>query len=191
MIELENLIKTSLGNDNKLGLLFLSLVITLNAKNILELGVREGGSTLPLLLGAELTNGFLKSVDINYPIFRCPERLNKYWEFNLVDSLTYISNLNKDTIFDLIYVDDWHDGLHVTKEIELLSKHINKSSVIIMHDAMNTNSQPEYNENENAPPGSEFGNGGVYHCLKNLDKNEWEFSTIPANHGLTILRKIR
>jgi len=35
------------------------------AKRILELGVRTGSTTLPLLLGAEKTGGTVISVDIN------------------------------------------------------------------------------------------------------------------------------
>ena len=36
----------------------------------------------------------------------------------------------------------------------------------------------------------EFGNGGPYGALKLLDRNKWEYCTIPYDHGLTILRKL-
>ena len=181
-----------------LGPIFISLVAGLKAKNILELGCRDGGSTLPLVLGAEITDGEVCSVDKNVPQFRhiggcLPNNLLLYWIFHQKDSLKFLEESveNKD-IYDIVLVDDWHSSDHVFKELCLIDKIINNKSLVLLHDTMHTNNQPEYNRN-NYPPNHEFGGNGVYGgLLKFMEThgNSYEYSTLPISHGLTILRKI-
>jgi hypothetical protein len=40
-------------------------------------------------------------------------------------------------------------------------------------------------------PDREFADGGPYASLLELDRNKWEFCTIPFSHGITLLRKIQ
>ena len=73
--------ETLIGNgdsDKHLMTLF-SLIISTNSRNIIELGVRTGKTTLPLLLGSHYTNGKVTSVDINDTNFECPEILKDRW----------------------------------------------------------------------------------------------------------------
>lgn len=179
----------SLNNrlDEKLGLLFLSMVISTNSHRILELGTREGCSTLPFLYAAYLLNGSVTSVDIDPNIsFKCPDEFKPHWNFIVSDSIKFLEN--DESIYDLIYIDDWHSCPHVTKEIQLIENNITNSTIILLHDTM-SNSSPEYNIFPDRTPDDEFGLGGVAQAILNLDLDVWEYSTIPIQHGLTILRK--
>jgi predicted O-methyltransferase YrrM len=166
-----------------------TLAISTKAKNILELGVRKGNSTEPLLIATELNNGQLTSVDISWD----QETESKYngsshWKYIISDSIEFLSSIPSDIIYDLIFIDDWHDGKHVLKELNLLESHITTSSLILLHDTMHPYTHPKYHEYIGTK--GEFGNGGPYWAIKSLDKNKWEYCTIPYDHGLTILRKL-
>ena len=180
-----------------MGTLLFGLVVSLRAKNILELGTASGGSAYPLVLGAYLTSGKVISVDngtfpvsINW-INNIPiENISEYQEFIQSDAIQYLKN-RKETI-DLVHIDDWHDSAHVLAELELVKDLLTPCGVITMHDAMYHNSEPKYREELDAV--GEFGGGGVYKAIKDFVSKYpggWEYVTIPADHGLTILRKIQ
>jgi len=179
--------KSSKDTDCHLITLF-GLILNLRAKRILELGVRDGNTTLPLLCGAFYTNGKVESIDLNQTSFQCPNELKPYWTFYQKDAIAYLESIPEEVIYDIIFVDDWHSYGHVTKELKLLSSHVNKSSLILLHDTMHSFAHPDYNSNTIISTG-QFANGGVYKAVCDLDKRLWEFSTIPTCHGLTILRK--
>lgn len=186
---LDNIINTTLygkGDSDKHLLTLSSLILQLNAKNILELGVRRGTTTLPLLYGASLTKGKVTSVDINDTEFICPNEYEHLWSFHKSDAIKFLEN-NK-IIWDLVYIDDWHSYEHVKKEIELLDSKITPSTVIVLHDLMYANYQPKYHTDLAVKEG-QWANGGPYRAVCELNTNFWEFSTIPACNGLTILRK--
>ena len=187
---LKNIINTTLygkgDSDKHLATLF-SLVLQINAKNILELGVRSGVTTLPLLCAASLVGGKVTSVDINDTIFICPEEYQHIWSFNKIDALKFLENNNK-IVWDLVFIDDWHSYEHVKKEIEFLDSKITPSSVIVLHDLMYANYEPHYHSDLAVKDG-QWANGGHYRALCELSTNFWEFSTIPSCNGLTILRK--
>ena len=186
---LDNIINITLygkGDSDKHLLTLASLILQLDAKNILELGVRRGTTTLPLLYGASLTKGTVTSVDINSTDFICPIEYNHLWSFHKSDAIEFLKN-NK-TIWDLIYIDDWHSYDHVKKEIELLDSKITPSTLIVLHDLMYANYQPKYHTDLAIKDG-QWANGGPYRAVCELNTNFWEFSTIPACNGLTILRK--
>ena len=101
-----------------------------------------------------------------------------------------------DKQIDLIFIDDWHEYSHVLAELELIKDKVSSAGLITMHDTMYGNWEPNYHVDMNPECpryGKEFANGGVYQALKDFTEkypNEWEFCTIPVDHGLTILRKI-
>ena len=171
-----------------------ALVVSMQAKKVLELGVRKGGSTLPLLAGVKATGGFLTSVDVKDHAFKCPEELAECWEFIKSDSLKYLASVPDGVIYDVVYIDDWHAYAHVKRELELLESHITKSSIILMHDLM-ARTEPEYNYGnikgqERYLPEGEWFDGGPYKAVSELDATKWEFATVPVCNGLTLLRKI-
>ena len=166
-----------------------ALTVSLKAKNILELGVRQGNSTFAFLLGLEVTQGALTSVDINETL-SLREKFENYknWNYTISDSVLFLEKHQPITPYDIVFIDDWHDGEHVIKELNYIEKFITPSSLILLHDAMCWNTQPKYHLYSDTE--GEFGNGGPYGALSKLDKNIWEFSTIPVNNGLTVLRKL-
>src|SRR5688500_7678408 len=82
-----------------------SLVINLKAKNVLELGVREGTTTFPLLTAILLTGGKLTSVDIMPAQNLFPNALGKEWNFVQSDAIKYLESVQNSEKFDLIFVD--------------------------------------------------------------------------------------
>ena len=174
-------------SDSHLLSLF-SICVSLRAKNILELGVRDGVTTLPLLCAADVFEGKLTSVDIQNTNFVPPKDLARRWNFIKSSSIDFLENLKQDDVFDVVYVDDWHSYEHVKKELEILDSHVSLSSVILLHDLMYGNYEPHYHT-DLATKSGQWANGGPYRAVCELSDNFWEFSTIPSCNGLTILRK--
>jgi predicted O-methyltransferase YrrM len=164
------------------------MCIGTKSKNILELGVRDGVTTLPLLMAAKETNGKVVSVDINPTNFQPPEDLVEYWEFVQMDALEYLKKIDKTCVLDFVYVDDWHSYEHVKSELEELDKCVSPKSLIILHDLMYGNWSPHYHVDLTMDTG-QWANGGPYRAVAELNKQFWEFATIPVCNGLTILRK--
>lgn len=174
-----------------------SMVLSNKPKYIFELGVRTARSSLGFLSAAQYIDTRVYSVDINpiKPDFEFPESWKTKWNFFQKDALQFLETdlpvilENRDESRSLLfYIDDWHCGEHVSKEIEYISKHIGPKDIIILHDLMYGNSQPNYRSVEN-PSDKQWSNGGPYAAIKKLDLNKWEYCTIPRCHGLTFLRK--
>ena len=168
------------------------IALTTRGKNFLELGVRTGCSTLPLLYAASLLDATVTSVDIERPSFVCPNQLSKNFRFIQSEAISFLTS-NREK-YDLIFIDDWHDGIHVRKELDLLEPYCDKSTVILLHDLMYGFKHPEYNMCKSGAEcnwghNNEFDNGGPYWAVAGLDSSKWEFATLPFNNGLTILRK--
>lgn len=167
-----------------------AMTMQLKAKNILELGVREGVSTLPLLLAAHHTKGHVHSVDFFANAFAPPEFLKDSWTFHKAHTFQFLQNLPADYIFDIVFLDDWHAYEHVKTEIQLLAPHVNRTSLILMHDCM-TNTLPNYHTVKDLDPGMlNYAGGGPGSAVQELDRSTWEFSTVPSCNGFTILRKL-
>ncbi len=175
------------NSDSHMITLF-SLALSIKAKNILELGVYKGNTTLPLLMAAQINGGFLNSVDLHPTGYEPPAHLKQFWKFHAMDSIYYLNQLPElNKKIDLVFIDDWHDGEHVYNELMLIEPFVDKSSLILLHDAM-YGSHPEYNLSE-GKGSAWFSNYGPYGALRKLDRSVWEYTTIPVDHGLTILRK--
>ena len=174
-----------------------SLVLSVKPKKIIELGVRTARSSLAFLIASQYTNSSLISVDINdmTPDFVFPDQLKNNWKFVKKDALQFLERDFQILMADrkpdeplIVYIDDWHDGLNVQKELELIDSHIHPGDLVILHDLMYGNSQPHYRTESN-PKDKQWGNGGPYAPISKLDLNIWEYVTIPRCHGLTILRR--
>lgn len=182
--------KNGLGDSDKHLLTLFSIALGSGAKNILELGVRNGDTTLPLLLAAKENDGVLISVDVNDTTFVCPDDLKPYWKFYKTDSLKFLKdNCDNKTPFDLIFIDDWHSYEHVKLELEYVDQMVTPKSVILLHDLMYGNTAPYYHVDLTKGAGKQWENGGPYKAVAELNDQFWEFSTLPYNNGLTLLRK--
>ena len=168
-------------------LTFFSIALQMNAKKILELGVRNGGSSYPFLVACKALGGHLTSVDIQSSVWKAPEDLSEYQTFVQSDAIKFLQENNEK--FDLIYVDDWHSYPHVKKELEEIDRVSDENTIILLHDLMGMSHHPHYFNPLHYNLDGEWGLGGPYRAVEELDKNKWEWMTIPINHGLTILRK--
>lgn len=187
--ELVDIVMHGKGDSDKHTLTLFSIALSINAKNILELGVRDGASTKPLLLAAHMLGGSLTSVDIEDTSFKPDANMQNNWNFIKSDALEYLDDATKaGKVYDLIYVDDWHAYQHVKRELEYIDMLTKPSGVILLHDLMYGETCPFYHVDltKCSPQWSE---GGPYRAVAELDENFWEFSTIPSNNGLTLLRK--
>jgi len=173
-------------SDKHLMLLY-SIVIGSGAKTIIELGVRGGDTTMPLILGAKETGGMVYSVDKQKVGFSLTEDQQKYNKFYLQDAVTFLENWDTNKTIDFILIDDWHSYDHVKKELEIIDTLVSPSTVILLHDLMYS-TEPVYHVDLTMTEG-QWANGGSYRAVAELDPQFWEFSTLPYNNGMTLLRK--
>lgn len=176
------------GDSDRHLLSLFSIALSLGAKNILELGVRDGATTLPLLLAAHVNEGHLISVDQEKTSFIPPSHLQASWTFHHQNSLHFLESYDKKKAFDLVYIDDWHAYSHVKKELEFLDPCVSPKSLILLHDLMYGGTEPQYHTDLSLQEG-QWAEGGPYRAVAELPQNFWEFSTIPSCNGLTVLRK--
>lgn len=168
-------------------LTFFSIALQMKTKKILELGVRNGGSSYPFLVACKVLGGHLTSVDISKTVWKAPPDLAEYQTFIESDAIEFLKK--NEEKYDLIYVDDWHSYPHVKKELEEIDRISDENTIILLHDLMGQSCHPHFYNPINENESSEWGLGGPYRAVEELDKNKWEWMTIPINHGLTILRK--
>jgi predicted O-methyltransferase YrrM len=178
------------GNSDYHTMTIFSIALQIKAKKILELGVYHGATSEPLVWAASLTKGHLTSVDNTYSRWDCPEDLINYRTFVQEDSIKFLKQeVKKGSYYDLVYIDDWHEYSHVKHELMLIEQITDNKSVIILHDLM-AFTEPQYHLPLESSKGTEWGEGGPTRAIFELDKNKWEWVTIPINNGLTILRQI-
>ena len=166
-----------------------SIALQIHARRILELGVRTGNTTLPFLCAAQELGGMVHSVDLDATTFQCPGDLRVYWQFFQNDAIAWLeSRVQEGAQYDLIYIDDWHSYPHVRRELELIEPMVTPSTVILLHDLMYSGAHPDYRSDPDCKD-PQWEGGGPYRAVAELDPSVWEWSTIPVNHGLTLLRK--
>jgi predicted O-methyltransferase YrrM len=186
---LENITLSGSGDSDKHVLTIYSIAIAMNAKRVLELGVRSGRTTLPLLMAINKTGGTLTSVDILDTAFIPPTNLKtSNWTFIKTDALEYLKSQSPIEPYDLIYIDDWHAYEHVKSEMAEIDRLVSPKSVILVHDLMYGNTCPYYHSDITLKDG-QWANGGPYRAIAELPSQFWEFATLPYNNGLTIVRK--
>jgi predicted O-methyltransferase YrrM len=165
-----------------------SIALASKAKIIIELGVRDGGTTLPLLTAANTNGGMVHSVDLNATSFIPSSDLKSNWSFYQQDAIDFLENWDISKEVGIVYMDDWHSYAHVKRELELLDKIVSPNTVILIHDLMYGNTCPFYHADLTMADG-QWAQGGPYRAVAELNPQFWEFSTLPWDNGLTILRK--
>jgi predicted O-methyltransferase YrrM len=175
------------GDSDQHLLTLFATALASRGKVYVELGVRQGRTTLPLLTAAAMNGGRLVSVDIRPTEFVCPEELSRFWEFVESDAVAFLEGWERGKM-DFVFLDDWHAYRHVKRELELLDAHVGPSSVILVHDLMYGGTQPFYHTDLSLREG-QWAEGGPYRAVAELDPNFWEYATLPWNNGLTLLRK--
>ena len=163
-----------------------AMALSSRGKVFVELGVREGHTTEPLYEAAKLVGAHLWSVDLNDPTKYKPNNGN--YTFVKQDSIKFLEQWPKDKKIDVAFVDDWHSYPHVKRQLELLDELVGPSSIILMHDLMYGNTDPFYHVDLSHHEG-QWASGGPFRAVAELNPQFWEWSTLPWNNGLTILRK--
>jgi predicted O-methyltransferase YrrM len=188
ILNLEKITFDGNGDSDQHVLTLYSIALGSKAKKILELGVRNGDSTRPLLAATIKNGGHLTSVDINETKFNPGYSFDRYWTFVKQDALEFLKAQNPSEPYDLIFLDDWHSYDHVKKELDEIDRLVSPKTVILIHDLMYGNTCPHYHSDLTQKDG-QWANGGPYRAVAELPSQFWEFSTLPYNNGLTLLRK--
>ena len=182
---IDKAIHGDMDSDHHLISIF-AMALASRGKVFVELGVREGHTTEPLYEAAKLVGAHLWSVDLNDPTKYKPNNGN--YTFVKQDSIKFLEQWPKDKKIDVAFVDDWHSYSHVKRQLELLDELVGPSSIILLHDLMYGNTDPFYHVDLSHHEG-QWASGGPYRAVAELNPQFWEWSTLPWNNGLTILRK--
>ena len=182
---IDKAIHGDMDSDRHLILIF-AMALASRGKVFVELGVREGHTTEPLYEAAKLVGAHLWSVDLNDPTKYKPNNGN--YTFVKQDSIKFLEQWPKDKKIDVAFVDDWHSYPHVKRQVELLDELVGPSSIILMPDLMYGNTDPFYHVDLSHHEG-QWASGGPYRAVAELNPQFWEWSTLPWNNGLTMLRK--
>lgn len=124
---------------------FVELCEELQAKRIIELGVRDGVSTAAWLYGLEATGGHLWSVDLT----PAPVIPTGSWTFVLGNDTapSTIANLPDDV--DLVFIDTDHTYEQTLHELALYRPRVRPGGRIVLHDT--EVERPENTDDRNFP----------------------------------------
>tara|TARA_R110000787_G_scaffold257559_3_gene362737 strand:+ start:55 stop:663 length:609 start_codon:yes stop_codon:yes gene_type:complete len=176
------------GDSDQHLLTLFGLAIGSGGKTFIELGVRDGQTTLPLVMAAKNNGGKLYSVDLSPPPNNISKEYLPHLEYFQQDAIEFLGSWDKSKDIDFIFIDDWHSYEHVKKELSILDTLVSPRTVIVLHDLMYGNTCPFYHADLSVDTG-QWASGGPYRAVAELNPQFWEYATIPYNNGLTLLRK--
>jgi predicted O-methyltransferase YrrM len=112
------------------------LTIEMKLKTILELGTRNGESTIAFLEAARRIGGKVFSIDVNRCL-KAKEKvksygLEKYWVFMQNDDL----EVKWDKSIDHLFIDTSHLFRHTLKELRKYEPYVRKGGLITLHDTV-------------------------------------------------------
>jgi hypothetical protein len=115
------------------------MAVGCGAKDMLETGVREGGSTRALLLAAELNDGHLTSIDCEDCSGAIPEDGRQRWSFLHGDSNRVLTQLHEARRqFDFAFLDGSTDYDRVLRDLRLVDAMIRPGGTILLDDCWPT-----------------------------------------------------
>lgn len=154
-----------------------SIARFLPARTIVEIGVDDGSSTLPLLLAAAQVGGMLHSVDPALcPIAHAKVAASGYshhWQFHAMPSASFAPHC--PTPVDLVLIDGDHRYEGVSSDWRHFAPKVRVGGVVLFHDKCNTTDFP-----------------GIERLINHevaLDPL-WEQMTLPYGYGLTLCRRL-
>jgi predicted O-methyltransferase YrrM len=111
-----------------------ALVIALRAKQVIELGVRRGTSTVALLSALDVTDGRLWSCDIQTSEV-VPAFVSQHprWEFCHRDDNEVGDHIPSEC--DLLFIDTSHESKHTKRELEIYGPRVRAGGLIALHDS--------------------------------------------------------
>lgn len=109
------------------------LVVELDARQVVELGVRTGRSTVALLAGVEATDGRLWSCDVVDVVPGLPAEVAEHpqWEFVLGDDLAVV---DRAPSCDLLFIDTSHEYEHTAAELAAYTPLVRAGGCVVLHD---------------------------------------------------------
>ncbi len=148
----------------------------------LEIGVRQGVSTVAILAGLKRNGGHLVSLDID-PVESAVAAdviarlgLTDQWEFHLEHSDAFASRMTGE--LDLLWIDGDHNSPQPQRDFDNYAPFVRQNGIIAMHDRWVEPSRPD-----------EF---GVEACVQSvLGRGGYELMTLPWTYGLVLMRKLR
>ena len=110
------------------------LTVGINAQQVIELGVQEGGSTVAFLTALELTGGYLWSCDINAPVRRAGELVNRvsWWTFYRIPDQDALELA--PALCDILFVDTSHTYEQTLWELRNYGPLVRQGGYVLMHD---------------------------------------------------------
>ncbi len=133
-----SVMRDQLASDINQHLITLSLLVReFELKQIVELGTRNGSSTLALLEAARSIGGCVLSVDVE-PCLEAKKKiteagLNHIWRFVQAHDLELQPPVLPDSI-DLLFIDTSHLYAHTLAELNKYFMYLKNGSWIVMHD---------------------------------------------------------
>lgn len=126
--------RAELGSDIA-GFLLLLYNITkeIEAKTIVELGVRYGESTQAFLATINENRGKLYSIDMQ-PCTEIREKLKDEPNWNFIEGHDLQIEEDWDETIDFLFIDTSHEYEHTLKELHQWGKHVRKGGIIALHD---------------------------------------------------------
>jgi predicted O-methyltransferase YrrM len=127
-----------IANDISHHLLTMALLVNeFDLKNVVELGTRDGNSTLALLEAVKGTGGSVLSIDID----ACDDAkrrvkeagLNRWWKFIQADDMNLDESVLPDPI-DLLFIDTSHLYAHTLAELNKFRWRLRDGAWILLHD---------------------------------------------------------
>jgi len=109
---------------------FVELAEQLDARTVIELGVRDGESTKAWLYAMECSGGHLWSVDLS----PAPTFPTHCWTFIQGDDLDPAVIAQLPVEADIVFIDTLHSYAHTCRELETYVKHVRRGGRIVMHD---------------------------------------------------------
>ncbi len=151
------------------------LSVEFELRNILELGVRTGESTVALTEAASAIEGHVFSVDL----YDCVEAKRRIRDFGLEKRWTFIQGNDLEvaaewtTPIDHLFIDTTHLYSHTLLELEAFESHVRKGGFISLHDSVSST--------------------GVIEAVKEFVRRHagrFRFYHYVNSNGLTVLRNV-
>jgi hypothetical protein len=147
---------------------------------VLEIGVREGISTMPLLYAMRETGGLLHSLECDAEAaekaacYVDQAKLSQWWALHVINS----NDFEPPETLDLLWIDGDHSEAQVRADVERYLPRVRVNGLCLLHD---------YFEN-GAATNADTGVAIVVNELR--QRPEFEVLTLPWGFGLTMVRRL-
>jgi predicted O-methyltransferase YrrM len=173
---LQSLIDLNADTSQCVSLLY-AIPIMRKAEDILELGVRQGISTIALLTACRRLKASLVSLDVD-PCVEAEQRvksfeLENFWSFVLQDDREWLKHAD-DYTFEIVFIDTDHNYEHMMTELTQCDILLAKHGVMLVHDTL----APNYADIIEA-----------INDFLTLKKGKYEYLELGTRYGLGMLTK--